>query len=144
MYLYIYRSCLALSEYNFTFNFCRKLIKKFGFKVWLRYRFGDRFAETSVLRIPNHKKNKIENLIFPIFAFVLFLKKLPLKILIGIEIGIALKFSKKSIIFSIQSNKFFYIKSFKFSLQTKQKAQLIINGNMIWLHSIRLRLIRNS
>ena len=32
-----YRTNLALSEYNFLFNFCRLVIEKFGFKFRLRY-----------------------------------------------------------------------------------------------------------
>ena len=35
--IYSYRVSLALSEYNFTFNFCRVVNEKFGFKVRLRY-----------------------------------------------------------------------------------------------------------
>ena len=37
MYTHFYRTGLALSEYNFTFNFCRVVIEKFGFELWLRY-----------------------------------------------------------------------------------------------------------
>ena len=37
MYIYTYRIDLALSEYDFTFNFCRVVIEKLGFKVRLRY-----------------------------------------------------------------------------------------------------------
>ena len=33
MYIHFYSTNLALSEYNFTFNFCRKIIEKFGFKI---------------------------------------------------------------------------------------------------------------
>ena len=37
MYSYFYRTGIALLEYYFTFNFCRVVIEKFGFKVTLRY-----------------------------------------------------------------------------------------------------------
>ena len=37
MCIYFYRTDLALSEYNFTFNFCQVVIEKFGFEVKLRY-----------------------------------------------------------------------------------------------------------
>ena len=37
MYIHFYRTGVALSEYNFSYNFCRVLIEKFGFKVRLRY-----------------------------------------------------------------------------------------------------------
>ena len=32
-----YRTDIALSKFNFTFNFCRVVFEKFGFKVRLRY-----------------------------------------------------------------------------------------------------------
>ena len=37
MYIYFYRTGLAPSEYNFTFNFCCVVIGKFGLKVRLIY-----------------------------------------------------------------------------------------------------------
>ena len=37
MCINFYRTGLALSEYNFAFNFCRVVIEKFGFKVRLIY-----------------------------------------------------------------------------------------------------------
>ena len=37
MYIDSYRKEFALSEFDFTFNFCRGVIEKFGFKVWLTY-----------------------------------------------------------------------------------------------------------
>ena len=37
MHIYFYRTGLALSEYNFTFNFYRVVIEKVGFKVRLRH-----------------------------------------------------------------------------------------------------------
>ena len=38
MYTYFNRTGFALLEYNFTFNFCRVDIEKFGIKVTLRNR----------------------------------------------------------------------------------------------------------
>ena len=35
--MYLYRTDLAISEYNFTLNLCRLVIEKFVFKVRLRY-----------------------------------------------------------------------------------------------------------
>ena len=35
--IFFYRTNLALWKYNFTFNFCRVVIEKVGFKVRLRY-----------------------------------------------------------------------------------------------------------
>ena len=35
--IYCLRTNLALSEYNYNFNFCRVLIEKIDLKVWLRY-----------------------------------------------------------------------------------------------------------
>ena len=54
MYIHFCRTEFALSEYNFTFNFCRVVIEKFGLKLRLRYgytvgiRCGNKFAETNV------------------------------------------------------------------------------------------------
>ena len=35
-----YRTGLALSEYNFNFDFCRVIVETFGFKIRLRYGAG--------------------------------------------------------------------------------------------------------
>ena len=45
------RKGLALSEYNFTFKFCRLVIEKFGFKVRLRNACD---AEASSLKLRYH------------------------------------------------------------------------------------------
>ena len=37
MYIYFYRTDLALIEYNFTINFCQVVIEKYGFKVRVKY-----------------------------------------------------------------------------------------------------------
>ena len=51
-----YRKDLALSEYNFTFNFCRVVIDKFIFKVRFRYRFVKKFTETTVNKLDKISK----------------------------------------------------------------------------------------
>ena len=43
---YFYRTYLVLKKYNFTFNFCRVVIKNLASK--LRYEFEDKFAKTTV------------------------------------------------------------------------------------------------
>ena len=42
--IFSYRVSLALSEYSFAFNFCRRVFEKSVFEVWLRhgYKFGER------------------------------------------------------------------------------------------------------
>ena len=40
MYTHFYRIDILQSDYNFTFNFCRVVIEKFGLKVRLRYGAG--------------------------------------------------------------------------------------------------------
>ena len=44
--IYTYRVSLALSEYNFTFKFCRVVFEKLVFKVWIKVRYGDKCGET--------------------------------------------------------------------------------------------------
>ena len=39
--IYSHRVSLALSEYNFTFNFCRVVSEKLVLKKWYREKFGE-------------------------------------------------------------------------------------------------------
>ena len=47
--IYSYKISITLSEYNFTFNFCRVVIAKLVSRV--RVRYGDKFSERGAFHL---------------------------------------------------------------------------------------------